>query len=122
MKGNPTIMMWIFAEPMAEGEINEIQSASHERTAEFERNMMGIARDEPDNVEDVESDSAATGDAAAVLAARGVQFAPARNKRGKTDNKPQDHPRFSRPAFARNINNEKKRKQKLKRMNGPKVD
>ena len=69
--------------------------------------------------------SIATGDAAAIKAAArgGIQFAPARNKRGNAaTSKPQDHPRFSRPEFSRNINNEKKRKQKLKRMNGPKVD
>ena len=57
--GSPTVIMWIFAEPMAEDEIDQIQSASHERTAEFERNMMGIERDEADDVDDAESSATA---------------------------------------------------------------
>jgi hypothetical protein len=44
--GTPTTMMWVYGEPVSEDEINRIQSGSYERTAEFERTMMGIDRDE----------------------------------------------------------------------------
>ena len=43
--GSPTTMMWVYAVPMSEDEINDIQSGSYERTAEFERTMMGIDQD-----------------------------------------------------------------------------
>lgn len=42
--------MWIHAEPMFDGDINEIQAASQERIAKFERTMMGIQKNVSDNV------------------------------------------------------------------------
>ena len=40
-----TTVMWIYAEPMAEDEIDRIQSKSKTKVAEFERTMMGIEKD-----------------------------------------------------------------------------
>ena len=42
--GNPTTVMWIFAEPMSEPEIERIQATSKEKVAEFERSMMGVEK------------------------------------------------------------------------------
>ena len=44
--GDETTVLWTFAEPMAEDQIDEIQSSSKARIAEFEREMMGIDKDE----------------------------------------------------------------------------
>ena len=44
--GTPTTIMWVYAVPVSEDEIDRIQSGSYERTAAFERTMMGIDRDE----------------------------------------------------------------------------
>ena len=45
MTGSPTTVMWIFAEPMPEPEIDRIQTMSKAKVAEFERTMMGIEKE-----------------------------------------------------------------------------
>ena len=41
----PATVMWIYAEPMAEDDIDRIQSIPRAKVAEFERTMMGIDKD-----------------------------------------------------------------------------
>ena len=48
INGGSNTTMWIYAEPMAEDEINRIQATSHAKTAEFERTMMGIEKEADD--------------------------------------------------------------------------
>ncbi|EMC96984.1 hypothetical protein BAUCODRAFT_68811 [Baudoinia panamericana UAMH 10762] len=70
----PANMMWVFAEPMEEAEVENIQGATKVRRAEFERKMMGIEPEtaatevkddvEPDVGFEAESDTSATSIAA----------------------------------------------------------
>ena len=55
INGGSNTAMWIYAEPMAEDEIDRIQATSHAKTAEFERTMMGIEQ-EADDVTTVDGD------------------------------------------------------------------
>ncbi|KAI7087714.1 Pet127-domain-containing protein [Hortaea werneckii] len=43
---SPMTMMWIFAEPMEEHEIDQIQNTSKERVSKFEQKIMGIEKEE----------------------------------------------------------------------------
>ena len=47
----PTSVMWIYAEPMAEAEIDRIQNTSKVKITEFERTMMGMEKDAETSVE-----------------------------------------------------------------------
>jgi hypothetical protein len=51
INGGSNTVMWIYAEPMAEDEINRIQATSHAKTAAFERTMMGIEKEVDDVAE-----------------------------------------------------------------------
>lgn len=69
----PMTMMWVFAEPVEEAEIEAIQGSSKERVAAFEREVMGVEKDEggadaqgkPDSGVSASTDSAPAGDGAA---------------------------------------------------------
>lgn len=58
--GSTSPMMWVFAEPMEEVEIDRIQDSSKEKIAEFERTMMGMGDSaEQQSTEDVDGDGQA---------------------------------------------------------------
>ncbi|RMX84648.1 hypothetical protein D0869_04416 [Hortaea werneckii] len=46
---SPMTMMWVFAEPMEEHEIDQIQNTSKERVSQFEQKIMGIEQDQKEN-------------------------------------------------------------------------
>ncbi|KAI7595011.1 hypothetical protein D0869_00240 [Hortaea werneckii] len=46
---SPMTMMWVFAEPMEEHEIDQIQNTSKERVSQFEQKIMGIEPEEKEN-------------------------------------------------------------------------
>ncbi|KAI7475835.1 Pet127-domain-containing protein [Hortaea werneckii] len=46
---DPMTMMWVFAEPMEEHEIDQIQNTSKERVSEFEQKIMGIEKEKEGN-------------------------------------------------------------------------
>ncbi|GAB1742757.1 hypothetical protein NU219Hw_g8469t1 [Hortaea werneckii] len=46
---SPMTMMWVFAEPMEEHEIDQIQNTSKERVSKFEQKIMGIEKEEEES-------------------------------------------------------------------------
>ncbi|KAI7336097.1 Pet127-domain-containing protein [Hortaea werneckii] len=48
---SPMTMMWIFAEPMEEHEIDQIQNTSKERVSKFEQKIMGIEKEEKEGID-----------------------------------------------------------------------
>lgn len=57
----PTTLMWIFAEPMDDDEVEKIQAASKERVAEFERDVMGINHSSTTRADSIEPLEASKG-------------------------------------------------------------
>lgn len=57
-----TTVMWIYAEPMGESEIEKIQSSSKEKIKEFERTMMGIENKPAEAEDSGAADEASTPD------------------------------------------------------------
>ncbi|KAK5125499.1 hypothetical protein LTR85_000610 [Meristemomyces frigidus] len=54
----PTTMMWVFAEPMGEREIEGIQATSMAKVEEFERRIIGIGEEEGErDVDETEAES-----------------------------------------------------------------
>jgi len=51
----PTTLMWIFAEPMEDKEVEKIQAASKEKVAEFERDVMGIQHPSTNQTDSIET-------------------------------------------------------------------
>ncbi|KAK3713899.1 hypothetical protein LTR37_008149 [Vermiconidia calcicola] len=45
-EASPTTVMWVYAEPMGESEIDRIQDSSKGKVAEFERTMMGMEKEQ----------------------------------------------------------------------------
>ncbi|KAK3715427.1 hypothetical protein LTR37_007155 [Vermiconidia calcicola] len=56
-EASPTTVMWVYAEPMGESDIDRIQDSSKGKVAEFERTMMGM---------DKQQDAAVEGESTAV--------------------------------------------------------
>ena len=59
--GSPTTVLWIFAEPVTEDEIERIQSTSKARIAEFEKTMMGKEEDEEEPEDEASVEQASCG-------------------------------------------------------------
>ena len=51
IEGVPAAVMWVYAEPVPEGEIERIQNTNKAKIAEWERTAMGIEQDEPESTE-----------------------------------------------------------------------
>ena len=59
--GSETTVMWIYAEPMTEEEIDGIQSKSKAKIAEFEQTMMGMEKATQDSPDEAAGSSLASG-------------------------------------------------------------
>ncbi|KAK3104318.1 hypothetical protein LTR53_018472, partial [Teratosphaeriaceae sp. CCFEE 6253] len=65
---SPENVMWIFAEPMEEGEIDAIQGKTQKSMAEFEADAMGMEKKDDTSVEQTGAGSAAANDEAVLTA------------------------------------------------------